>query len=101
MCKNIEVNSRRLEARPGETILSALTRAGLGVPTLCYMEGLTPTGACRLCVVEVEGQRNLVPSCAYPVAEGMKTLREDAAAKVIAGLTTIAEVLRVTQEESG
>jgi NADH-quinone oxidoreductase subunit G/NADP-reducing hydrogenase subunit HndD len=69
---SIEVNGRTLEANPGETVLTALRRAGIQVPTLCHLEGLLPTGACRLCVVEVEGQRNLVPSCAFPVAAGMK-----------------------------
>jgi NADP-reducing hydrogenase subunit HndD len=69
---NIEVNGRAIEAKPGEMLLAALRRAGIRVPTLCSMEGLTPTGACRLCVVDVEGQANLVPSCAYPVTDGMK-----------------------------
>ncbi len=68
----IEVNNRRIEAKRGEMLLSALRRAGITVPTLCHMEHLFPSGACRMCVVEVEGQRNLVPSCAFPVAEGMK-----------------------------
>jgi NADH-quinone oxidoreductase subunit G/NADP-reducing hydrogenase subunit HndD len=68
----IEVNNRIIDAKPGETILSALKRAGIRVPTLCYMNDMSPTGACRICVVEVEGMPNLAPSCAYPVQEGMK-----------------------------
>ena len=68
----IEVNGRKIEANEEETILSALRRAGIHVPTLCHMDGLPPSGACRLCVVEVEGARNLVPSCAFPVAQGMR-----------------------------
>lgn len=68
----IEVNNRIVDAEPGETILSALNRAGINVPTLCHMSDLVPTGACRICSVEVEGFRNLIPSCSYPVAEGMK-----------------------------
>ena len=68
----IEVNGKRVEAKAGETLLSALRRANVHVPTLCHMEGLTPSGACRMCVVEVEGFPNLVPSCSYPVADGMK-----------------------------
>jgi NADH-quinone oxidoreductase subunit G/NADP-reducing hydrogenase subunit HndD len=70
-----EANNRKIEARKGETILTALTRAGIKVPTLCHMathENLFPSGACRMCVVEVDGQRNLIPSCAFPVADGMK-----------------------------
>ncbi|MEW6750998.1 MAG: NADH-dependent [FeFe] hydrogenase, group A6 [Candidatus Latescibacterota bacterium] len=69
---NIEVNDQKVQARRGETILAALRREGVHVPTLCHMEGLTPTGACRLCVVEVEGAPSLVPSCSFPVSEGMK-----------------------------
>lgn len=68
----MEINGKTVEAREGETILKVLRREGINVPTLCYMEGLTPTGACRMCVVEVEGARGLVPSCAYPVSNGMK-----------------------------
>jgi len=68
----IEVNGRKVEAKKGETILSALKREGVKVPTLCYLENLAPSGACRMCVVEVEGSANLVPSCSFPVAEGMK-----------------------------
>ncbi|MBN2448731.1 MAG: iron hydrogenase small subunit [Phycisphaerae bacterium] len=68
----IEVNNQPIEAKPGEMLLAALNRAGIKVPTLCNLDGLTPTGACRMCVVEIEGQRNLVPSCAFPVSDGMK-----------------------------
>ncbi|NLF30084.1 MAG: 4Fe-4S binding protein, partial [Planctomycetes bacterium] len=67
----IQVNGETVQAKPGEMILSALKRNGISVPTLCHIEGMAPTGACRLCVVEVQGQRGLIPSCAYPVAEGM------------------------------
>ena len=49
-----------------------LKREGIKVPTLCHLPDLFPTGACRLCVVEIEGMKGLIPSCAYPVAEGMK-----------------------------
>jgi NADH-quinone oxidoreductase subunit G/NADP-reducing hydrogenase subunit HndD len=68
----IEINGRIAEATEGETILTVLRRIGVRVPTLCHIDGLTPTGACRLCVVEVEGMPGLVPSCAYPVRDGMK-----------------------------
>jgi NADP-reducing hydrogenase subunit HndD len=67
-----EVNGRTVEAQDGEMILPAVRRAGIAIPTLCHYDGLPPTGACRMCVVEVQGQRGLIPSCAYPVAAGMK-----------------------------
>jgi predicted molibdopterin-dependent oxidoreductase YjgC len=61
-----------VRAREGETILDACRRSGLDLPTLCYGETLTPVNACRVCVVEVEGSRVLVPSCARKVEDGMK-----------------------------
>lgn len=68
----ITVNNRKIEAQAGETILSALKRVGISVPTLCYYEGLKPAGRCRMCVVEIEGRKDLVTSCSFPVSEGMK-----------------------------
>jgi iron-only hydrogenase group A len=68
----IEANGQKIEAKKGETILQTLSRAGINVPTICHMEGLLPSGTCRMCVVEVEGFGGLVPSCSHPVSEGMK-----------------------------
>lgn len=85
---NINVNGKNIEAKEGEMILSALKRAGIKVPTLCHMEGLKPTGACRICAVEVEGFNTLVPSCAYPVSEGM-TIRTHSPRAVRARKTII------------
>ena len=68
----IEVNDRRIQAKSGETVLEACARAGIRIPTLCHLSHLSPTGSCRMCVVEVEGQKGLVPSCAFPVSDGMK-----------------------------
>src|SRR5512139_2644487 len=68
----LEINGRQVEAQSGDTLLAAARRAGVRIPTLCHYEGLPPSGACRMCVVEVEGQRGLVPSCAFPAAAGMK-----------------------------
>jgi NADH-quinone oxidoreductase subunit G/NADP-reducing hydrogenase subunit HndD len=68
----IEVNKKIIEVEKGETLLSALRSNGIKVPTICSMEDLIPTGACRMCVVEVEGYDNLVPACSYPVKEWMK-----------------------------
>ncbi len=87
----IEVNNRMVEAHEGETILSALKRAGISVPTLCHIEGLPPTGACRICVVEVEGQRTLVPSCSFPVNPGMKVKTNSP--RVVRARKTIIELL--------
>jgi NADH-quinone oxidoreductase subunit G/NADP-reducing hydrogenase subunit HndD len=68
----IEVNGKSIVASDKETILDALKRENIEVPTLCHIAGLFPSGACRMCVVEVEGAQNLLPSCATPVRDGMK-----------------------------
>ncbi|MEX2369836.1 MAG: [Fe-Fe] hydrogenase large subunit C-terminal domain-containing protein [Bacteroidales bacterium] len=68
----IEINKKIVQVNPGETILAALRSNGIKVPTLCSMDALTPTGACRMCVVEVEGYDHLVPACSFPVEEWMK-----------------------------
>lgn len=67
----LTINKIPVRAEEGMTILDAAKSAGINVPTLCHMKDLMPTGACRICSVEVEGQRGLIPSCAYPVSEGM------------------------------
>lgn len=64
-------NGLPVEAELGQTILEAARSHGIKIPTLCHMENLVPSGSCRICVVEVEGERNLVPSCAFPVRDGM------------------------------
>jgi len=87
----IEVNDKPVEADAGEMLLGVLRREGIRIPTLCNVPDLAPTGACRLCVVEVEGQRSLVPSCAFPVSEGMKVRTHSP--RVIRSRKTIVELL--------
>ncbi len=88
---NIEVDGRTVEANPGETILTALRRNGIHVPTLCHIDDLPPSGACRMCVVEVEGAPSLVPSCSFPVAAGMKI--KSRSTRVLSARRTIVELL--------
>ncbi|MFO7977340.1 MAG: [Fe-Fe] hydrogenase large subunit C-terminal domain-containing protein [Bacteroidales bacterium] len=68
----IEVNNTLIDVQEGQTLLTALRNHGFRVPTLCHMSQFSPTGACRLCVVEVEGKRDLITSCSYPVEQGMQ-----------------------------
>jgi NADP-reducing hydrogenase subunit HndD len=72
MLFTIQVNNKKIRAEKGETILSALNRNGIIIPTLCRMKDFTPSGACRMCVVEVEGRDRLVTACSQPVEEWMK-----------------------------
>jgi formate dehydrogenase alpha subunit len=68
---NLTIDGRKVSVEDGATIFQAAKSIGIDIPHLCYMEGLPPTSACRLCLVEVEGAKTLVPSCSYPVSEGM------------------------------
>jgi len=65
------INGNEYTFSPGQTILEVARRNGIDIPTLCWMKRAAPTGACRVCVVEVEGARTLVASCATPAAPGM------------------------------
>jgi len=67
----LTINKIKVKAENGMTILDAAKSAGIEIPTLCHMKDLFPTGACRICSVEVEGQRGLIPACAFPVLDGM------------------------------
>ena len=91
MAIQIEVNNNKIKAKKGETILSALQRNGMSVPTLCWVKDLFPTGACRMCVVEVEGARNLITACSHPVNDGMKIKTHSN--RVIKSRKTIIELL--------
>ncbi|MCU0941195.1 MAG: molybdopterin-dependent oxidoreductase [Hydrogenophaga sp.] len=65
------LDGRRVEAAPGEMLLEAAGRAGVVLPRLCASDGLQPVGNCRACVVEIEGERVLAPSCCRAPTEGM------------------------------
>ncbi len=68
----VYINKQELKVVEGTTILNAAATAGIIIPTLCHLENQHPKGACRVCMVDVEGARNMVASCTTPVSEGMK-----------------------------
>ncbi|MCG3136559.1 MAG: NADP-reducing hydrogenase subunit HndD [Phycisphaerae bacterium] len=68
----LTVDNIPVEVADGTSVLEAAQQAGIRIPSLCYLKNVQAIGACRVCVVEVEGARTLVASCALPVAEGMK-----------------------------
>ncbi len=70
----IKINGLTVSAPAGSTILEAAHLAGIKIPTLCYLKEINEIGACRMCVVEVKGARNLVAACMYPITEGMEVL---------------------------
>jgi predicted molibdopterin-dependent oxidoreductase YjgC len=68
----LEIDGREVEVDEGQTILAACRKLGIDTPTLCYGDTLRPVNACRVCVVELEGARTLVPACSRPAEDGMK-----------------------------
>ena len=69
---NLTINGQRIAAEEGSTILEAAKKLHIKIPTLCYHPDQAVKANCRICVVEVKGQRILVPACGYPVSEGME-----------------------------
>ena len=66
------LNGRAIEAEPEQTILQAAERHGVEIPRLCYKEGYRADGNCRVCMVEIEGERTLAPSCCRKPVDGMQ-----------------------------
>ena len=67
----ISIDNRGYNFKTGQTILEVAEENGILIPTLCYLKGATPTGACRMCLVEVAGARSLLTSCSTPAAPNM------------------------------
>ena len=71
MSVTLTINDQLVNASAGETILQAARAAGMNIPTLCYVEGLSAHGGCRMCLVEIQGSNRLQPACFMTVSEGM------------------------------
>ena len=67
----ILIDGNECSFNPGDTILKVAQRNGIHIPTLCYLKGAAPTGACRICLVEVEGSNTLVTACTAPATPNM------------------------------
>ena len=68
---NLTINNKKISVPEGTTIMEAAEQNGISIPRLCYLKGLNDIGACRVCVVELEGKERLIPSCNNVVEEGM------------------------------
>ncbi len=83
----VNINGITMDLTPGQTILEVAQGAGIYIPTLCYMKGTMPTGSCRMCMVEVEGARTLLPACSTVATPGAviktETERVSAARRVV------------------
>ncbi|MDW8394863.1 MAG: bidirectional hydrogenase complex protein HoxU [Anaerolineae bacterium] len=67
----LKINDQDVSARDDETVLQAAREAGISIPVLCHLDGLSDVGACRLCLVEIAGVNRLLPACTTRVQEGM------------------------------
>ncbi len=96
----LNINGLDVQVEKGTTLLEAARFLGFPIPTLCHMEGLSPYGACRLCVVEIsEGERaRLVSSCTYPAEPGLKV--RTASKRVMRARKMILELLLATCPQS-
>ena len=73
---NLKINGVEIAVPEGTTILKAARDNGISIPTLCELEGLTPYGGCRVCIVEIIGSPKIFVSCATPVSDGMEVITE-------------------------
>jgi len=71
---SLEINNKKIEVPEGTSVLEAARMSGIHIPTLCYIQNCEAKGACRVCLVQVEGAKNLMASCATPAKEGMKVM---------------------------
>ena len=96
----LTINGVEVSVEDGSTLLEAARFLGFPIPTLCHMEGLSPYGACRLCVVEIgEGPRaKLVSSCTYPAEEGLKV--RTASSRVLRARKMVLELLLASCPQS-
>lgn len=70
----LTIDGQSVEVPKGSTVLEAAQKAGIKIPTLCYLKDINQIGACRMCIVEVKGVRDLQPACVYPVNDGMEVI---------------------------
>jgi bidirectional [NiFe] hydrogenase diaphorase subunit len=73
---SVTIDGRGVTVQRDQTILDAARAAGVAIPTLCHLDGLTPVGACRLCLVELQPSGRLVPACAVAAEEGMEVVTD-------------------------
>lgn len=78
---NITIDGKAVQVPAGTTVLEAARKAGIDIPTLCYLKDVNEIGACRMCLVEIKGARALQAACVYPVAEGNEILTSSPAVK--------------------
>src|SRR4028119_2299819 len=73
----LSINGKELQAEKGRNLIDVAEEMGVFVPRFCYHPGMKSVAVCRMCLVQVEGQRKLLPACATPVDEGMSVSTVD------------------------
>jgi bidirectional [NiFe] hydrogenase diaphorase subunit len=73
---SLKIDGHDITSPEGRTILEVATQNGIQIPHICYLEGLTKTGGCRLCLVELKGQARLFAACSTPVSDGMEVVTD-------------------------
>jgi len=77
----LTIDGIKVEAPKNATVLEAARKAGIKIPTLCFLKGVNEIGACRMCVVEVKGAKSLQTACVLPVSEGMEVVTNSPAVR--------------------
>jgi len=95
---NLTIDGQEVTAEQGKTLLEVAREIGKDIPTICFHEATTANALCRICVVEVEGQRVLQPSCVVKAAAGMKV--QTRSERVVRARRTILEMLASTMDLS-
>ncbi|MCM2253532.1 MAG: molybdopterin-dependent oxidoreductase, partial [Ramlibacter sp.] len=94
-----KLDGREVDARAGETILQVADREGVEIPRLCYKDGLAAVGNCRACMVEIEGERTLAPSCCRAPTQGMEV--SSRSERAVAAQKLVLELLLADMPEVG
>ncbi len=84
---SLKIDGHDVTTQEGKTILETATEHGIEIPHICKLEGLTTTGACRLCLVELKGSAKTFPSCSTPVSDGMEVTTDSATLKAYRKMT--------------
>lgn len=93
----LTIDGKEVEVKKGSTVLDAARKLGIDIPTLCFLKEINEIGACRMCLVEVEGARGYVTSCVYPAEEGMKV--KTSTKELVSIKKTILELLLSNHEK--
>ena len=95
---SFELNGRTVEALPHETLIEVAAREGVEIPRLCYKEGMEAVGNCRSCMVEIDGERVLAPSCCRHPSKGMKVSTDSP--RAVAARKMVLELLLADMPEA-